>query len=105
MTARSNPRCAPARARALSLRPLHQSGIARPEDDQPERDAVPGEWHEVVMRNVAQQGAHDKKRAHERSDESDADHRQVAPGEQMPVPDELVAGRRAERWEGEKKRE
>src|SRR2546430_3519224 len=32
----------------------------------------------------------DEKCAHERSDESDGDHRQVASGEQMTVPDELV---------------
>src|SRR6266567_7521312 len=99
---------AEARPRAairLRLRPLHETGVGCRQDDPPERDPVPHERNEVVVRDVAEQATDDKESAHERGHEAYADHRQITALQQVAVPYELVAGRREERRDGEEERE
>src|ERR1022692_4015424 len=74
------------------LIPAHQSRVRGAEDHQAKRDPVPRERHEVVVCDVAQQPPHHEQGAREGNDKADADHRQVAGGQKVAVPYQLVAG-------------
>ena len=56
--------------------PPDQSGVRGAEDHRAERDPIPRERHEVVMRHVADQPAHADEGGDERGREADAESRQ-----------------------------
>src|SRR5579863_6892212 len=66
-----------------------------------EYDAVPGKGLEIVAADVAYQGAHGDRRAHEGCDGADADHREIVEFEGVPRLEQLQHRRAEYRGDGQ----
>src|SRR5882757_2699941 len=57
--------------------PLDPAEVPGRENHEPKRDSVPGESLEIVAADIAYQGAHGERRAHEGCDRTDPDDREI----------------------------
>src|SRR5258708_39901764 len=69
--------------------PLHPAEVPGAENDEPKRNPVPGENLEIVAADVAYQGAHGERRAHERCDRTDPDDCEIIELDGVPGFEEL----------------
>src|ERR1700721_3586251 len=65
------------RPRGAGPLPLHPAEIPGTENDESKRDSIPGENLEIVAADIAYQGAHGERRAHEGCDRTDPDDREI----------------------------
>ena len=64
--------------------PLHPAEVPGPENDEPKGNSVPGENLEIVAADIAYQGAHGERRAHEGCNRTDPDDREIVEFDRVP---------------------
>src|SRR6266404_1085499 len=64
--------------------PLHPAEVPGAENDEPERNPVPGEHLEIVAAHIAYQGAHGERCAHEGRDRTDPDDGEIVEPDGVP---------------------
>src|SRR5712692_9132321 len=84
LTCRRLPSDAVASLRGAGPLPLHPAEVPGPENDEPKGNSVPGENLEIVAADIAYQGAHGERRAHEGCNRTDPNDREIVEFDRVP---------------------